>query len=127
MRWLIILSGIVFALGVEYWVFENRHFHAPHARPRPIAARTGLTSEEQATVSLFQASSPSVVYITAEAVRRDAFRLGDVITAINDTPIRNDTDLFAALDQYQVGDTVTLTIQREGQPQRLSVTLQALS
>jgi S1-C subfamily serine protease len=73
MRWLIILSGIVFALGVEYWVFENRHFHAPHAQPRPIAARAGLTSEEQATVSLFQASSPSVVYITTEAVRRDTF------------------------------------------------------
>ncbi|MBM4256090.1 MAG: PDZ domain-containing protein [Deltaproteobacteria bacterium] len=73
MRWLIILSGLIFALGIEYWAFENRHFQTPQAQPRPIAARTELTTEEQATISLFQESSPSVVYITTEVVQRDAF------------------------------------------------------
>ncbi|MCL4839889.1 MAG: trypsin-like peptidase domain-containing protein [Thermoanaerobaculia bacterium] len=41
----------------------------------PVAARGDLAADEQATIELFRASSPSVVYITSLAVRRDLFRL----------------------------------------------------
>jgi hypothetical protein len=75
--------------------------------PRSVAARAGLRPTRQDPAG-------RVLH-------------GDVITAINDTSIHNGNDLFAALDQYHVGDTITLTIQREGQRQRLSITLQALS
>jgi S1-C subfamily serine protease len=46
---------------------------APDAVPRPVAARAGLAADEQATVDLFEEASPSVVYITALGLRRDAF------------------------------------------------------
>lgn len=41
----------------------------------PVSARGDLAADEQTTIELFRASSPSVVYITSLAVRRDLFRL----------------------------------------------------
>lgn len=39
-------------------------------------------------------------------------RLGDVIVAVDDKPIENDSDLFRALDQYQPGQKVELSVRR---------------
>jgi len=47
--------------------------HSDDASPRPIAARGNLEPDEQATIGLFERTSPSVVYITSVALRRDAF------------------------------------------------------
>jgi S1-C subfamily serine protease len=49
--------------------------------------------------------------------------LGDVILSIDGTPINTAKDLNAALQKYHVGDTVKLTILRDGQHQDVSVTL----
>jgi S1-C subfamily serine protease len=49
---------------------------APAAAPRPSPAATReLAEEERARIELFRAASPSVVYITATARRRDFFRM----------------------------------------------------
>lgn len=40
--------------------------------------------------------------------------LGDVIQRIDDRPIRNQDDLFAALEECQQGQTVTLVVLRDG-------------
>jgi hypothetical protein len=51
------------------------------ARPRPPLARPPpppLTAEERATTKLFRAATPSVVFITTLAERRDAFTLDPV-------------------------------------------------
>ena len=48
---------------------------APDAAPRPVVARGDLDADEQATVSLFEEVSPSVVYITNVGLRRDFFGL----------------------------------------------------
>ena len=48
---------------------------------------------------------------------RDAWgriHLGDVITAVNGHPIHQYDDLYTLLDQMNVGDEVTVTIDREG-------------
>jgi serine protease Do len=50
-------------------------------------------------------------------------RRGDIIVALGDTPIENTGDLLGALRDYQPGDTVGLTIVREGDEQTLDVTL----
>jgi S1-C subfamily serine protease len=51
---------------------------------------------------------------------------GDVITAINGSPVKTFDDLVAYLtNSAQVGQTVTLTILRNGQPQTLQATLAA--
>ena len=49
---------------------------------------------------------------------------GDVITAIDDHPVQNFDDLLAYLGRYGApGDTVTLTVHREGETLKLSLTL----
>jgi S1-C subfamily serine protease len=45
------------------------------ASPRPVAARGELAPDERATADLFEATAPSVVYITNLALRRGAFGL----------------------------------------------------
>jgi S1-C subfamily serine protease len=45
------------------------------ARPRPVEPRGSLTPEEQSVTQLFERASPSVVFITSIALRRDLFRL----------------------------------------------------
>ncbi|RMG48621.1 MAG: PDZ domain-containing protein [Acidobacteria bacterium] len=47
----------------------------PAARPRPVTPRGELSPDEMATIELFRRASPSVVYITSLALRRDIFTL----------------------------------------------------
>ena len=51
---------------------------------------------------------------------------GDRILAINEDPIRTARDLLDLLTQYRAGDTVTVTILRDGQQRDLSVMLEAM-
>jgi S1-C subfamily serine protease len=50
-------------------------------------------------------------------------RLGDVVVAIDGKPVETGEDLHSALQGYKVGDTVALTIIRDGQRQDVQVTL----
>ena len=45
-----------------------------------------------------------------------------MIVAIDDHPVKSTQDLFSALDQYQAGATVKLTVLRDGQRQEIEVT-----
>jgi len=47
----------------------------------------------------------------------------DVVTGIDEMKIKSYDDLFAALDGYKIGDTVTLTVEREGESRRVRITL----
>jgi S1-C subfamily serine protease len=44
-------------------------------KSRPVTPRTDLDAVEQATIKLFQSASPSVVFVTTLAVRRDFYSL----------------------------------------------------
>ncbi|MGD9252738.1 MAG: trypsin-like peptidase domain-containing protein [Holophagae bacterium] len=55
--------------------------------------------------------------------RRGRVIVGDVIVAIEDEPIRSGGELGLALEQYREGDTITVTVEREGQQQDLRVKL----
>jgi serine protease Do len=46
---------------------------------------------------------------------------GDVITAIADQPVANEHDLLSRLSQTQPGQTLSLTVVREGAPQNITV------
>ncbi len=48
---------------------------------------------------------------------------GDVITAINDEPVADLDDMLAALEKRQPGESVTLTVWRNGQTRKQSVVL----
>ncbi len=48
---------------------------------------------------------------------------GDIIVAIDGRPVESVARLFARLDDHQVGDSVRLTVLREGRRVELTVTL----
>jgi S1-C subfamily serine protease len=52
--------------------------------------------------------------------------LGDLIIGINETDIQAANDLFRALEKFNVGDTVTVRILRNGDVEDVQLTLQAL-
>ncbi|MFG0332814.1 MAG: S1C family serine protease [Maioricimonas sp. JB049] len=52
--------------------------------------------------------------------------LGDLIVAFDGTPVTRAADLFAALDEAAVGETVTLTVIRDGEAVDVDLTLQPL-
>lgn len=52
--------------------------------------------------------------------------LGDVIIGINETDIQTSNDLFRALEQFKVGDSVKVRILRDGNVEDIQLTLQAL-
>ena len=56
----------------------------------------------------------------------DRIILGDLIVGAGGKPIRNGDDLFRAFDGHEVGDTMTLTILRNGRKTDVEVHLQAL-
>ncbi|MCY3825176.1 MAG: trypsin-like peptidase domain-containing protein [Nitrospinae bacterium] len=75
-RWIV---WCFFLLGVALaWLFARGYFdnlHDPDAVPRIVTPRGDLAAEEKSNIELFRLSSPSVVYITRLAMRRDRFSL----------------------------------------------------
>jgi S1-C subfamily serine protease len=61
-----------------------------------------------------------------QPTRRDLsgnIHLGDLIVRIDDRSLASTEDFFAALEERQPGDEVTLTVERDGQPVSVPVTL----
>lgn len=50
---------------------------------------------------------------------------GDIITAIEGKPVNSVSELAARLDDFGVGDSVSLTVMREGKLRKMQVVLQA--
>jgi S1-C subfamily serine protease len=74
---LAILVLVFLGLWLLFQTLENRLFD-PAATPRAITARGDLAEDEKNTIELFKHISPSVVYITTIAVRRNMFSLNAV-------------------------------------------------
>jgi S1-C subfamily serine protease len=49
-----------------------------------------------------------------------------VITALDDKPVRSANDVYDVLEHHQVGDTVRVTVLRDGQEQQVTATLTAI-
>ena len=76
---------------------------------------------------VMEVDGDSRAYATGlRGLTRDAFGrllIRDVITAIDAMKIKSWDDLFTALDGYKIGDTVTLTVEREGKSRRVEIGL----
>jgi S1-C subfamily serine protease len=55
--------------------------------------------------------------------RTGHLRLGDIIAAVDDKPIDRANDLFDILENYKIGDTVTLTVLRDTKTLKVQATL----
>jgi S1-C subfamily serine protease len=53
--------------------------------------------------------------------------IGDVIVAVEDKTVETLNDLYKALDPHSVGDTVSVTVLREGEELQFRIELQALN
>ena len=83
---------------------------APSWRPSPPAARPPR-----------RASRPATENVT---VQGEQFTIGgDVIVKADNTEIKTADDLIAFLGTKKPGDTVKITVERDGKTQELSVTL----
>jgi S1-C subfamily serine protease len=68
---LLILVGLLFYREARFWLGS---VHYEGAEPRAVTARGDLAGDEQSTIEMFRAVSPSVVFITSVAVQTDPFR-----------------------------------------------------
>lgn len=51
--------------------------------------------------------------------------IGDLITGVNGKAIRSSNDLWLAFEDYEIGDTITLSIVHDGKPSAVEVELEA--
>lgn len=76
--------------------------------------------------SYFGSSGTSCVQIaqivSGSAAEAAGLQVGDLILAVDDTEISSNSTLSTAISEYNAGDTATLTIQRDGQQQTVTVT-----
>ena len=58
--------------------------------------------------------------------RDGTYYWGDLIVQLDDAPIKRQSDLFKALSQYKVGDTIKIAVLRDGETITAELTLQAI-
>ena len=89
-----------------------------------LAIKAGTMTEQMAAQYNIGINEGVFVYSTESggAGERAGLQLGDVITKVNDTAIASMTDLSAAKKNYKAGDTVTLTVYRNGEYITLDLT-----
>ena len=85
----------------------------------PDRALMGVT-----TASTGEGLGVEIVEIAEGSGAADStLRVGDVIVAVDDTGISDPTSLGAAIATYQPGDTITVTVERDGTTQDIALTL----
>jgi len=110
----LIRSGKVTRPGMGIQVAEDQ-----------IAERLGVTGVLVVDVTQGSAAAKAGLRPT----RRESsgrIRLGDVITAIDGKKIESPNDLFLILEKYRVGDSISVSLLREGKAVQVKVTLEAV-
>jgi len=102
------------ALGIE----------ADEELNRMLMSRIGVKGV--AVLKVAQGSPAAAAGLRPAQVSQDGgIVLGDVITAVDDKPVDGVPRLLARLDERKVGDTVQLTVRREGKDLKVAVKLWA--
>jgi S1-C subfamily serine protease len=95
----------------------------------PSQAATALGIAQGAEVTSITAGTPAAKAglkgsTGTRSFQGDSFDIGgDVITKVNDRAITGSNDLSAAIDSFKPGDSITLTVVRNGQSRTVDVTL----
>ena len=88
----------------------------------------GITQAEDVDESVAERfGMPVGIYIKGiekgSAADKAGLRVGDIITAIDDVTVTTTKELSAEKDKHEAGDTVVLTVIRQGQELNIEVTL----
>jgi len=89
--------------------------------PQNMTAQMAMQYRYDVTEGVFVCSVEE-----GSAADKAGLQMGDVITKIDDTTISDMTDLNAAKKSYRAGDTVTLTVYREGKTIEVPLTFDAV-
>jgi S1-C subfamily serine protease len=129
-------AGIGFAIPVDTvrWVVPHLIEHGRIIRPG-----IALTLASDAIAQRFNLAPGVLVLDLPEdglgaraglrptrRTRRGEIILGDIITAIDDTPVRSTGELMLAFEKYQAGDVVNVTVIRDGRTMTLKIQLETL-
>ena len=90
--------------------------------PDEYAQRTGV----EGAIILDVPRGSSAYELGLRGLYRDNFGrllIRDVITAIDGTKVKSYDDLFTALDNYKIGDSVSLTAERDGKARKVAIRL----
>jgi S1-C subfamily serine protease len=90
-----------------------------------IAQRLGVTGILVVDVAKGSAAAKAGIQPT----RRDGegrLRLGDIITAVNGKKVESPNDLYLALEKFKVGDSVTVSLLRNGKTVQSKMALEAV-
>ncbi|MFO0862711.1 MAG: trypsin-like peptidase domain-containing protein [Candidatus Saccharibacteria bacterium] len=68
-------------------------------------------------------SGNTLAVISGSPAAKAGLKEGDIILKVNDIKIDENSSLSSAVNQFKVGDTVTLTVFRDGKEQQLKVQL----
>lgn len=92
-----------------------------------MAITAGTMTQQMAAQYKINATEGVFVYSVEDGGAGDkaGLKLGDVITKLNDTQIASMEDLSAAKKGFKAGDTVTLTVLRDGQEITTQLTFDA--
>ncbi len=90
-----------------------------------VAAKIGI-DEGVLIISVAPSSAAEQAGLTPTRQTADGWVLGDIILAMDGEAIHNGADLHRAFETHKVGDTVTLSVQNNGQRREVKVPLQAL-
>jgi S1-C subfamily serine protease len=130
-------AGIGFAVPVDT---VNRVVPRLIAQGRYIRPTLGIRVEEQLNAALSARLGTEGVFVLevepgsaaeraglrpARLGRESGFQTGDVITELDGRRLRRVADLLAALDQRAPGDTVRLSVLRDGVRMEITATLDA--
>ena len=119
-------SGVGFAIPANYAVNLAQQIIAGET---PTHAQLGvsLSTVNDQMAGSYNLSAESGAYVASVAQGSGAeaagLQEGDIITALNGEKVEGASDLMLAVRGEKPGDTVTLTVNRNGQEQEISVTL----
>ena len=119
-------SGVGFAIPANYAVNLAQQIIAGET---PTHAQLGvsLSTVNDQMAGNYDLAAESGAYVAAVAQGSGAeaagLQEGDIITALNGEKVEGASDLMLAVRGEKPGDTVTLTVNRNGQEQEISVTL----
>jgi S1-C subfamily serine protease len=123
-------AGVGFAIPVDTvnWVVPQLIAHGRVRRPTMgvelasdhLARRSGI--EGAVVTQVIEGSGADRAGIRPVARdRRGRVVVGDVIVAVNEEPIRSGGELGLILESFREGDTVTVTVKRDGRKENLRV------
>ena len=119
-------AGVGFAVPVDT---VNRVVPQLVAKGKYVRPVLGVEIDEQLSQQIAARSGAKGVAVAKVTPGLPAaaagLRPGDVIVAVDGKPVTSAPQLVNRLDEHKVGDTIRLTVQRDGKPAELTATLKA--